>query len=54
MKLDSNKLRNLKKYVNACGYKVSNYNSLFNDCKSMKSKEQKLSQMLEDFGIKGI
>jgi len=52
-KEDSVKLKNLKRYLKLCGYKVANYSKLFEDCKSMKSKERKIMSMLEDFGVKG-
>ena len=52
-KEDRVKLKNLKRYLKLCGYKVSNYSKLFEGCKSMKAKERKIMSMLEDFGIKG-
>lgn len=49
----STKLSNLMRYVRACGVHVGNYAKIFEGCNSMKSKEEKLTNMLKDLGIKG-
>ncbi|KAG8178393.1 hypothetical protein JTE90_005285 [Oedothorax gibbosus] len=48
-----NKIENLKKYVRAAGIRVKSYDQLFEKCKSMKAKCEKLTELLENHGMKG-
>ncbi|GLH07689.1 Uncharacterized protein GBIM_13134 [Gryllus bimaculatus] len=47
------KINNLKKYVRACGIRINNYTTFWEGCKNDKQKADKLSKVLEDFGLKG-
>nr|XP_042909012.1 HIRA-interacting protein 3 [Parasteatoda tepidariorum] len=49
----SGKLENLKKYIRAAGIHIKSYDKLFENCKSMKSKSEKLLHLLEKEGLKG-
>ena len=46
-------MKHLKKYIRAAGIRVSNYNELLENCKSIKSKKQRLAELLEEKGMKG-
>lgn len=51
---DSNsKIEHLKKYVRTAGIRVQSYTKLFENCKSIKSKVEKLTNLLENEGMKG-
>ncbi|XP_012556743.2 uncharacterized protein LOC100204279 isoform X2 [Hydra vulgaris] len=49
----SKKLANLKKYLKMCDYRINNYAKLFENCKTVKSKEDKLLSILKDIGVEG-
>ena len=52
---ESVKLRNLKKYVRACGMHVQKYATLFEGCRSMAAKERRLdSYIREETAIEGL
>ncbi|GFU00002.1 uncharacterized protein NPIL_80231 [Nephila pilipes] len=48
-----NKIEHLKKYVRAAGLRVQCYTKLFENCKSVKAKCEKLLHLLEKEGLKG-
>ena len=50
---DSARLIRLKKYLKVAGIKIQNYSKLFEGCKSKKSKETKVLELLESKGLKG-
>ncbi|XP_065670148.1 uncharacterized protein LOC100204279 isoform X3 [Hydra vulgaris] len=49
----SKKLANLKKYLKMCDYRINSYAKLFEHCKTVKSKEDKLLSILKDLGVEG-
>ncbi|CAL1278194.1 unnamed protein product [Larinioides sclopetarius] len=48
-----NKIEHLKKYLRVAGIRISNYNKLFENCKTMKAKCEKMMSLLEKEGLKG-
>ncbi|KAK2710623.1 hypothetical protein QYM36_011972 [Artemia franciscana] len=47
------RMKKLKKYLRECGYRMKNYETFFQDCKSEAAKIRKLLAKLEELGIKG-
>ncbi|KFM57677.1 hypothetical protein X975_15634, partial [Stegodyphus mimosarum] len=47
------KIEHLKKYVRTAGIHVKSYPKLFENCKSVKSKVEKLMELLQKEGLKG-
>ncbi|GBN61808.1 hypothetical protein AVEN_15026-1, partial [Araneus ventricosus] len=48
-----NKIEHLKKYLRVAGIRISNYNKLFENCKTVKAKCEKMMSLLEKEGLKG-
>ncbi|XP_035233616.1 HIRA-interacting protein 3-like isoform X2 [Stegodyphus dumicola] len=47
------KIEHLKKYVRTAGIRVNSYPKLFENCQSVKSKVEKLMELLQKEGLKG-